>query len=51
MVLFLVYVIRPIFIAIMAVSPIHGGLATPQNHKLEKVGTVIYLAVAGWIYL
>ena len=51
MVLFLVYVIRPIFIAIMAVSPIHGGLATAQNHKLENIGTVIYLAVAGWIYL
>ena len=50
MVLFLVYVIRPLFISVMTVSPTHGGLATPENYKLENVGTMIYLAVAGWIY-
>ena len=31
MVLFLVYVIRPIFISIMAVSHVHGGLHTREN--------------------
>ena len=49
-VLLLGYGIRPLFISIMAVSPRHGGLATPDNQKLQTVGTFAYLVVAGYVY-
>ena len=49
-VLILGYALRPLFLMAMTVSPRHGGLATPENHKLENIGTVVYLTMAGYVY-
>lgn len=48
--LLLTYGLRPLFINLLAVSPRHGGVATPDNQNLVNVGTFAYFAAALWIY-
>lgn len=48
--LFLVYVIRPILMLAMSASPKHGGLATNENQKLLNIGTFAYISLTFWVY-
>ena len=48
--LLLGYGFRPLFMMAMTVSPRNGRLATDENHRLENIGTFVYLAVGVWFY-
>jgi len=45
------YVLRPIFINALSVSPRNGRIATPENEQTVSFVTFAYFAVSFWAYL